>query len=111
MLTISWQGRQVARVTADEIILEPSITVLEVEHPNRRWVMCMGIFGQRVLAGDPAAPYSDARARLFARTVLIPDEIICDLAELPDAWIAEYLNVPLTEIGEKRDDIRALAIF
>lgn len=111
-MLISWQGRLVARVTTDEVMLEPSITVLEIEHPHRRWAMCLGIFGQRVLSGDIAAPYTESRARLFARTILIPDEIIwqrCEIAE--DPWIAEHLNVPLPEVREKREDIRALAIF
>ena len=40
-----------------------------------------------------------------------PDELFFEVAELPDAWIAEYLNVPLQEIGEKREDLRALAVF
>lgn len=111
MLDISWQGRTVARVTTDEVMLEPSVTVFEIEHPHRRWAMCLGIFGQRVLAGDLVAPYSDERARLFARTVLIPDEIFCDLVEHPDAWVAEYFNVPLHEVAEKREDIRALVTF
>lgn len=110
-MLIFWQGRLVARVTTDEVMLEPSITVLEFEHPHRRWAMCLGIFGQRVLSGDIAAPYTESRARLFARTILIPDEIFCDLATLPDPWIAEHLNVPLPEVREKREDIRALAIF
>jgi hypothetical protein len=111
MLVISWQGRTVARVDDDDFDVEPHIEVLEADHPHRRWVTCLGLFGQRVLAGDIPAPYSDSRARLFARAVLLPDEIFCDLAELPDAWIAEHFNVPLAEVAEKREDIRALLTF
>lgn len=111
MLIISLLGRTAARVTADELVLEPSIAVLEVDHPHRRWVMCLGVFAQHVLSGEIAGPYSDSRARLFARAVLMPDDAFCEIADIPDVWIAEYFNVPLSEVEEKREDIRALAIF
>jgi hypothetical protein len=41
----------------------------------------------------------------------MPDAEFCELADLPDAWLAEAFNVPLNQIAEKRDDLRALAIF
>jgi hypothetical protein len=33
------------------------------------------------------------------------------VSDLPDTWIAEYLNVPLPELEEKREHIRSLATF
>jgi hypothetical protein len=77
----------------------------------RRWITCQALFAQYVLECRVAGTYSDRRACLFARTVLMPDAEFCELADLPDAWLAEAFNVPLNQIAEKRDDLRALAIF
>ena len=111
MLLIRYENRVVATVTRRRMSLAPNIEVLEVDHPVRRWCVVMAAFAQQVLAGDMPGPYSTPRACFFARVALLPDEEFCVLADLPDAQLAEIFNVPLPEIAEKREDLRALAIF
>lgn len=111
MIVIHQSGDVVATVTREQICLRPRIEVLETDHPVRRWAVCQAVFGQHVLAGRIGGPYTPDRADLFVRHALLPDEAFCPFAELPDAWLAEYFNVPLKQVSEKRDDLRALAMF
>lgn len=111
MLHVHRGPRLAATVTVDDIHLAPAIEVLEPDHPVRRWAVCVAVFGQHILSGAIAGPYEAARADLFARNVLIPDDDFCGIAELPAVWLAEHFNVPLEQIFEKREDLRALAIF
>lgn len=111
MILIRHDGRPAAWVAGSKTAFAPWIDVLEADHPTRRWVACKAIFAMHVLDGTLPAAYTDERADLFARGALLPNALFCELADLPAAWLAEHFNVPLPQIAEKRDDLRALAIF
>jgi hypothetical protein len=100
-----------ATVTADEAVLSPHLAVLEPDHPYRRWMACLVVFAQHVLASRIDGAYSLQRAELFARHALLPDDEFCQFLHLPDALLAEHFNVPLPQIAEKREDLRALLVF
>lgn len=96
-------------VRPSAVQLLPHVAVLEGDHPTRRWVFCLGLFALDVFEMRIPGPYTEFRAALFARQALIPDEEFRPLILLDDAVIAEYFNVPLPQIVEKRTDLAALA--
>ena len=107
MLIITYTGRPAAVVARGRAYLLPPVALLEVDHPRRRWVTCMAFFGRDVAAGRLPGPYSTRRAEHFARCALLPDEEYAQLERFPDAVLAEYFNVPLEQVAEKRIDVEA----
>lgn len=107
MLIITYQGRPSAIVARGRAYLLPSVALLEVDHPRRRWVTCMAFFGRDVGAGRLPGPYSTRRAEHFARCALLPDDEFMALEQFPAPVVAEYFNVPLEQVAEKRVDLEA----
>src|SRR3954452_1454339 len=105
MIVISYQGRECATVDESGVVMSDAVETFEPEHPVRRWAFCMAMFAHEVLAGRFEQPYSDQRARRFARNALLPDDEFVELYFCDDATLAECFNVPLEEINEKRTDI------
>jgi hypothetical protein len=111
MIHVRYGNSMVAAATGNVVAYPAQITILEADHPLRRWAVCMGYFAQQVASGAFSGSYDHERARLFARQALLPDKDFCPIGDLPDAWLAECFNVPLSEIEEKRRDLRSLALF
>ncbi len=107
MLIITYTGRAVAVVVRRRAYLLPSMTTLEPEHPRRRWATCMAFFACDVASGLLPGPYTTRRAEHFARCALLPDEEFLPVEPFPDAVLAEYFNVPLDQVAEKRADLEA----
>jgi hypothetical protein len=104
VLILYHQGRPAAWVTSGRVELYPRVAVLEPEHPTRRWVLCSAIFAMEVLAGRMPGSFSQERADYFARCALIPDDEFAEVIAAEDAALAEYFNVPLEQVCEKRID-------
>ncbi len=111
MLLITHQGRPAAIVARHRAYLLPSVALLEVDHPRRRWVTCLAFFARDVANGRLRGPYSTRRAEHFARCALIPEDEFLGLERFPDSVLAEYFNVPLDQVAEKRLDVQAGAIL
>lgn len=109
MLLITHQGRPAAIVARRRAYLLPSVALLEVDHPHRRWVTCLAFFAHDIANGCLPGPYSTRRAEHFARCALIPDDEFQALGRFPDSVLAEYFNVPLDQVAEKRVDLKAAA--
>ncbi|MFL5844344.1 MAG: hypothetical protein ACJ762_06590 [Solirubrobacteraceae bacterium] len=85
----------------------PRIAELDRGHPVRRWVVCLAMFAGYVLDGRVVGPFNERRAAHFARTALLPDNEFEPVEELADEVLAAYFNVPVEQIPEKREDLRA----
>ena len=109
MLLIRHHSRVSAVAAPGGVQLLPNIEALEEDHPVRRWVFCLCLFALDVIEQRIDGGYSDFRAAVFARHVLIPDDEFRSMAGYDDATLAEYFNVPLEQIAEKREDLEALA--
>lgn len=107
MLIITYEGRPAALVVRGRAYLLPPLALLEPEHPRRRWTTCMAFFARDVANGRLSGPYSLRRAEHFARCALMPDDEFAPLDRFPDPVLAEYFNVPLEQVGEKRADVDA----
>ena len=111
MISVMHQGRPAAFVTRGETRFAAAVECLERDHPTRRWVACTAFFALDVLSGRIRGPYTQRRADHFARCALLPDEDFLPIAGHADALLAEHFNVPLEQVGEKRADLRALALL
>lgn len=111
VIIVKYRGRAVALVRPSCVEFHGRVMALEADHPHRRWAFCLSLFAFDVVDGLIPGPYSDFRAGVFARQALIPDDEFLELATLDDAVLAEYFNVPLPEIEEKRADVQAAASF
>lgn len=67
-------GRVAAFADGSDVLLSPAITVLEEDHPERRFVCCLCIHSCDVDEGLVSAPYSDQDAAAAARAMLMPAE-------------------------------------
>jgi hypothetical protein len=104
-LIVRYGGEVVAVATDHRVLQAPTISVLERDHPRRRFVAALVVAG-RELNSDPGEPYDDDQAHFFARILLMPNdefEILAD--QLHDAELAEHFNVPLEQVPAKRADI------
>jgi len=67
--------------------------------PDTRFVLAMGVYATAILDGQLPGPYHQARARAYARALLIPAELL----ELPRTTsdsqpAAAWLGVPVDEL-------------
>jgi hypothetical protein len=97
---ITYQGRLVAGVAADEIVLAPSIAELESDHPLRRFVLAMCMDADEQLR--TRCTYSDQAAEQAARTLLMPTAAWQRASGLSNAELAEAFNVPLDQVAQRR---------
>ena len=105
MLTISYGGRPALYVADSRACFTPSIIALERDHPVRRWVACLGFYALDVHDGHQPGPYTPDRAERFARVALMPELEFRALADRDDATLAERFNVPLEQVGSRRDEL------
>ena len=102
MRPINHRGRVAAFAEGSDVLLSSEITVLEEDHPERRFVCCLCIHSCDVDEGLVPAPYSDQDASAAARAMLMPAEAFAAYAELPDHELAELFTVPLDEVAARR---------
>ena len=73
---ISYRGRLVACATARRWILCGELDARPPGDPERTFVIYMCAYAGDVLRGELPGPYTDRRARAYARAALIPDELL-----------------------------------
>jgi hypothetical protein len=100
---VSYRGRLVAGVAAEEVVLSSCIAELENDHPRRRFVLAMC-----KLAAEQTGlkrPYDDAAAERFARTLLMPEPAWRQAAGYSDVELAEAFNVPPEQVRRRRTEL------
>ena len=105
---IQYRGEVVAIAGASRFHLAPHIEAREPGDPLRAVVALMCVFAERVHAGELPGPYSDGRAELYARCVLIDDDEFAraEADGESDDGLAARFNVPIQLIHAKRRDLR-----
>jgi hypothetical protein len=103
--TLHYRGRPVVFYADERVYFSPTVTVLEADHPIRRFVMVMSLYLFEVAWGRVDGPPSCAHARVFARAVLMPQAEFAPVEELSDACLAERFNVPLEMVAQYRLDL------
>ena len=69
---ISYRGRLVAGATVRGLFLCGRLSGRPVDDPERTFVIYMALFAADVLRGVLPGPYTERRARRYARAALIP---------------------------------------
>ena len=110
MRAINYRGRLAALAEGEHVLLAPHISLLEEDHPERRFVSWLCIHSCDVDEGNLAGPYSDAAAAKAARAQLMPEgEFRAHAAGLFDHELAELFAVPLEQVALRRSELAALA--
>lgn len=84
------------------MLLSPAIGVLEVEHPERRFVCCLCIHSCDIDEGLARGPYTDHGAAAAAAAMLMPAGAFAAYADLADHELAELFCVPLDQVPVRR---------
>ena len=103
---VIFRRRLAAAATRDRFYLAPHLEPLEEDHPDRFFVSLMCCHARDVLIGAAPAPYADAHAELYVRSVLIDDGDFAHCQHWNDALLAERYAVPLDQIPQKRRDLQ-----
>ena len=96
---INYQGRLVACATAQRWILCGELDARPPGDPERTFVIYMCAYAGAVLRGQLPGPYTDHRARAYARAALIPDELLERPCPNPQRT-SIALGVPLWELAQ-----------
>jgi hypothetical protein len=105
-LDIEYGGRVVAYALSDHVLLLRPVAVLELDHPVRRFVSLLALVAREMHTDDLAEPYTAARARLYTRMLLMPEEDFTPAAaRQADVQLAERFNVPLDEVRARHADL------
>jgi hypothetical protein len=109
MSLIAYRGEIVAVPGASRVHLSPQLEALDSEDPFFRFVLLMVAYYLSVREGRAPGPYTDERAELFARLVLMDDDEFrsVDREGLEDVLIAGHFGVPIEQVDEKRHDLRS----
>ncbi len=94
---ITYMGRVVAAATAERSLLSDELEHRPVGDPERTFVIYMCLYARDIATGDLPGPYTDQRARRFARACLIPAEL-AERPGLDTARVAAALGVPEHEL-------------
>lgn len=82
----------------------PAIQALPESHPRRRFVGMLCLVWRELRSDGWDMPDEQAAA-VLARAILMPDEEFIEHLHEADEVLAARFNVPLDEIGAKRDDL------
>jgi hypothetical protein len=83
---ITYRGRTVAACTPKRVFFSDELDARGPEDPHKRFVCAMCLYAGDVFAGAVPGPYRDDDARIYARAVLIPAEL---LEQPGPAWSLE----------------------
>ncbi len=95
----------VGTVGATRVWLAPAIDDLPRGHPLRRFVAAMCMYAHDVRHGLVPGPYTDRRAEIYARCLLLPDSAVVAAATLTDVELADRFEVPLEQARAKRAEL------
>ena len=107
MQLVLYDGRPAAVAGATRVWLAPGVDALPRGHPVARFVAAMCLYARDVREELVPGPYSDARAELYARCLLLPDRAAAAAAGLSDQELAEARGVPLEQVRAKRRELEA----
>ncbi len=106
MQLLSYDGAAVAVAGATRVWLAPAIDDLPCGDPLKRFVAAMCLYALDVRLELVPGPYSDQRAELYARCLLLSDRAIAAAAALSDAELAERFGVALEQARAKRGELQ-----
>ena len=110
MRAITHRGRVAAFAEGSDVLLAPHVSVLEEDHPERRFVSWMCIHSCDVDEGNLPGPYTDQAAAAAARVALMPDAgFAVGAGRLFDHELAELFAVPLDQVAIRRAELAPLA--
>jgi hypothetical protein len=95
---IVYRGRRVAVATQTSYLLSTELEARPRDDPERLFVQFMCLHAADVLSGAASGPYSDERAREYARACLVPPGVVDGDVELA----ARELRVSAAEIAVRR---------
>ncbi len=107
MQLLSYNGAAVAVAGATRVWLAPAIDDLPCGDPLKRFVAAMCLYAHDLRRGLVPGPYSDRRAELYARCLLLCDRAVATAAALSDAELAERFGVPLEQARAKRGELQS----
>lgn len=104
---IRYRGEVLGFAGATRFFLAPHIERLPEDHPLVRIACLMALFANQIREGEVPGPYNDARAELYARCALIPDEEFRRLEDegWSDEILADHFGVPVEQVAAKRLDL------
>ncbi len=106
---VTYGGRLVACATARRFFLCDELARRPAGDPERTFVIFMCAYAGDVLRGDLRGPYTDDRARMYARAALIPEELL-ERPCLDLARTAAALGVPTQELVPAREVSRLTGV-
>lgn len=106
-LTLTYEDRPAALAARERFWLAAHVEALPDGHPTKRLVAFMALYARDVLAGELPAPYSDERARRFARLALVEPLTYEAHHQLADNQLAAVLRLPLAEMPHVRREQHA----
>ena len=106
--TLSYEQRTVALASREQFWLAAHIEALPDGHPTKRIVTFMALYARDVLTGELPGPYSDDRARSFARLALTEPNAYHAHRRRRDSELADVLGLPVSEIPDLRREHAAI---
>lgn len=107
-ITITYDSRTVALASHERFWLSAHIEALPAGDPTTRLVTYMALFARDVLTGELPGPYSDERARSFARLALVEPVAYHAHRRHRDRELAAALGLPIAEIPAVRREQAAI---
>lgn len=102
---ITYRGRTVAAASPTRFFLSDHLARLPGDHPDVVFVTYMCRCAADILTGRLPGPYTDDKARAYARGALIAPEHLERSAPAGDARLAQGLGVPLAELQAARSEL------
>ncbi len=105
---LRYRGELLGFAAATRFYLIPQVEQLPDDHPLVRMATLMALFAKQIRDGEVEGPYTDARAELYCRCALIPDEEFAevDTGDFTDEVLAGHFGVPTEQVALKREDVR-----
>jgi hypothetical protein len=108
-ITLTYEQRTAALAAPERFWLAAHIEARPDGDPTKRLVTFMATYARDILAGELPEPYTDERARRFARLALVEPTTYHAHRRSRDAELADVLGLPLGEIPDVRREQQALA--
>jgi hypothetical protein len=94
---VRYRGRTVAGATSQAVFVTPDLAARPTGDPEVRFILYMAAYAREILAGELPGPYTDDKAKRFARAALIPEELYeRPIDDIPA--MAAYLGMPADEL-------------
>ena len=108
-ITLTYEHRTVALAARERFWLSAHIDTLPNGDPTKRLITFMALYARDVLAGEQPGPYTDERARSFARLALVDPNAYHAHRRRQDAELAAVIGLPVSEIPDVRREQRIVA--